>query len=62
MANNDIRNMAKAKGVFLWEIANKWGINDGNFSRKMRVEFTKEEKARAMKYIQEIYLEKSRYC
>lgn len=39
MKNNmEIRNKAKSCGIRLWEIAAKLGINDGNFSRKLRQE------------------------
>ena len=34
--NMDIRNSAKKAGVFLWEVAEAYGINDSNFSRKLR--------------------------
>lgn len=44
MANVDIRNYAGAKGVKLWQIASVLQINDGNFSRKLRVELSQEEK------------------
>lgn len=30
--NNDIRTRATAKGVRLWQIADKLNITDGNFS------------------------------
>lgn len=61
-ANQDIKALAKSKEVCLWEIAQKLGITDSHFSRKLRVEFKEEEKNKIKKIIQEIYLEKSRYC
>lgn len=48
MTNKDIRNYAKLKGIRLWEIANATGVTDSTFSRKLRKEFTNEQK-------QEIY-------
>ena len=44
MTNTDIRQAAKSAGVKLWEIAASIGINDGNFSRKLRVELDEEQK------------------
>lgn len=57
MKNQEIRQRAKEKGVKLWEIAEKLNINDGNFSRKLRKEFSAEEKARIFNIIDEIVKE-----
>ena len=46
MKNKDIRTEIKAAGLYLWQIADALGINDGNFSRKLRHELPDEEKAR----------------
>lgn len=54
MNNLDIRTEASNAGVKLWQIAEKLGINDGNFSRKLRKELTTEEKARIRAIIAEI--------
>lgn len=43
-ANKDIRNEAKEAGVRLWEIAEVYGINDGNFSRLLRRELSEDKK------------------
>lgn len=48
MNNQDIRQAAKSAGLRLWEIADAYGMNDGNFSRKLRKELTAEEKAKIM--------------
>ncbi len=45
MKNIDIRTEAANAGVKLWQIAERLGINDGNFSRKLRQELSSEEKA-----------------
>jgi len=57
--NNKIRERANEKGVMLWEIAEKVGCNDSNFSRKLRREFSNEEKARILNIIEEIAAEKA---
>ncbi len=46
MQNMDIRQEAKSAGVKLWQIAEGLGINDGNFSRRLRRELPEQEKAR----------------
>ena len=43
-ANMEIRMMAKERNVYLWEIAQRYGCNDGNFSRKLRQELPETEK------------------
>lgn len=43
-ANQDIRDYAKKKGVFLWEVAQKLGYTDGYFSKKLRTEMPRTEK------------------
>lgn len=58
-ANSDIRARAKAKNVLLWQIALKLGINDGNFSRKLRKELSAEEKAKIFSIIDELSLNKN---
>lgn len=53
-ANQKIRKAAKEKGVRFWQIADKLGINDGNFSRKMRFELADEEQQRILNIINEL--------
>ncbi len=52
--NDVIRNAAKAKGIRLWQIAEKLGMNDGNFSRKLRRELPEEEQRRILGIIEEL--------
>jgi hypothetical protein len=44
MYNLDIREEIKAAGLKLWQIAQQLNITDGNFSRKLRTEFSDEQK------------------
>lgn len=46
MKNVDIRNEIAAADLKLWQIAEAYGVNDSNFSRKLRHEFSDEEKSR----------------
>lgn len=51
MRNEDIRQMAKAAGIKLWQIAEVVGVNDGNFSRKLRHELSATEKQKILEII-----------
>ena len=53
-ANTDIKNEAKAAGVRLWQIAYFFGMNDGNFARKLRFELSDAEKEKIRALIKEI--------
>ncbi len=41
--NEAIRTAAEKHGVKLWQIADALGVNDGNFSRKLRRELPPDE-------------------
>lgn len=58
MHNQDIRDKAQQSGVKLWEIAQEIGINDGNFSRKLRRELPDQEKAEIFAIIEHISSER----
>jgi len=59
LKNERIRELAKSKGILLWQIADKLGITDGNFSRKLRHEFTQEEQQKIMQLIDELAEERN---
>lgn len=46
MCNKDIRAEIKAAGIHYWQVAERYGCNDGNFSRKLRKELPEPCKAR----------------
>ncbi len=58
MLNSEIRNRAKEAKVKLWEIADRYGLNDGNFSRKLRRELPEEERDRILAIIDQIAAER----
>ena len=58
MHNKEIRSAAKNAGVRLWEVAAAYGINDGNFSRKLRQELPQEEKEKILAIINRLAQEK----
>lgn len=51
MKNLEIRELAKRKNVRLWEIAEKYGLNDGNFSRLLRKELPREQQEKIKEII-----------
>lgn len=58
MHNKEIRNAAKNAGIRLWEVAAAYGINDGNFSRKLRQELPQEEKEKILAIIDQLAQER----
>lgn len=58
MENVKFRDAAKQAGVYLWEIAERFGCNDGNFSRKLRRELPEDEQKKIMFIIADIAREK----
>ena len=58
MCNKDIREYAEKHNVRLWQIASKLGINDGNFSRKLRVELPQDKKVEIKEIIDGIVTER----
>ena len=58
-ANAEIRRAAKSAGVCLWQIAERIGVNDGNFSRKLRRELPPEEREKIMGIIKDLAAERA---
>lgn len=54
MANVDVKLIAAGKGVKLWQIADRLGIADCSFSRKLRKELPQEEKEHILQVIAQI--------
>ena len=58
MCNIDIRQAAKDAGIKLYEIAAEYGINDGNFSRRLRFELPDADKQRIFNIIHQLSKER----
>ena len=56
--NEQVKNYAKTKGIKLWEVAYRYGVSDGNFSRKLRRELPEVEKQQLIDIIDELVIEK----
>lgn len=54
MSNKQIREEAKHAGVFLWQIAERLGITDSHFSRRLRREFDPEEREKILAIINDL--------
>lgn len=54
MSNVDIRVKATESGVKMWQLAERLGIHEGTFSRKLRHELPEEEKNKILALIDEI--------
>ena len=59
-ANMMIRERAKESGVYFWEIAERLGIQDSAFSKKMRRELPDEEREKVLAIIHELSQEKQK--
>ena len=57
MTGTEVKQLAKQNGVYLWQIAEKLGINDGNFSRKLRKPLSDEDTARVLSAIDQLKAE-----
>ena len=42
-SNEKLKKLIKSKKIKLWQVADKIGMNDSNFSRMLRYELTKEQ-------------------
>lgn len=54
MKNKEIREAAQKAGVKLWQLAEELGMSDCCFSRKLRKEFSPEDKAKALNAIERL--------
>ena len=54
MKNQDIRKAVQEAGLKLWQIAEKFGMQDSNFSRKLWHELSQTDKQRIYGIIEEL--------
>lgn len=54
MNNKDIREKAKQMNIKLWQIADRLGMCDSYFSKKLRKELTQSEKRKIFSIIDEL--------
>ena len=61
MNNLDIRKAIETSNFKYWQVANKLGMTDGNFSRMLRIELTDEGKDRVLNAINELKEEREEW-
>jgi hypothetical protein len=54
----DVKQMITEAGLKFWQVAELWGCNDGNFSRRLRKPFNDDEVKRIKAIIAELTDEK----
>ena len=54
MTGAEVKQLIVSAGLKCWQVAELWGVNDGNFSRKLRFELSEAEKAKIFKIIEEL--------
>ena len=57
MQNQDIKEAIRNAGLKFWQAADRLGLNDGNFSRKLCKELPEEEKAKIRAIIAQLQTE-----
>lgn len=58
--NQDLKDYAKSKNVKIWQLAECYGFtgnNESGFTRKLRTEWTEEEKQKARAFIDQLAAE-----
>lgn len=61
MNNLELRKAIETSNLKYWQVANKLGMTDGNFSRMLRIELTKENKERVLNAINELKEEREEW-
>ena len=54
MTGQEVRAMILDSGVKIWQVANAWGVNDGNFARRLRKDFSAAEVKRVKAIIKSL--------
>ena len=52
--NNDIRELAKRNGVYLWQIADSLNVYESHFCKSLRKELTDEKKEKIKQIIKQL--------
>ncbi|MEL3973045.1 hypothetical protein AAEO50_12235 [Rossellomorea oryzaecorticis] len=54
MKNQDVRQAIQEAGLKQWQVAEAYGLHEGNFSRLLRKELSLEKKAKIFKAINQL--------
>ena len=55
--NYDIKAYAKSKGVYLWQVAEQYGLHESNFCRLMRHPLSPSDREKIIRIIDRCYEE-----
>lgn len=58
MTGAEIKRLILNSGLKCWQVGEKWGLNDGNFSRRLRKPFNEQETERIKSIIAELKSQK----
>lgn len=58
MTGSEVKQLILSEGLKCWQVAELWGLNDGNFSRRLRKPFNEEEVKRVKSIIQQLSAQK----
>lgn len=58
MTGSEVKRLIISANVRCWEVAELWGLSDGNFSRRLRKPFDEKEVERIKAIIAEIKAQK----
>lgn len=58
MCNMDLRQKAKEKNVFFWQIARELGVSEPTMTRRLRFELPEQEKRKFLSIIDKLSAEK----
>ncbi len=54
MTGCEVKNLIRSSGIKLWQVAAALGMNDGNFSRRLRKPFNEAEVANIKAIVAEL--------
>lgn len=58
MTGSEVKALIINSGFKCWQVAELWGLNDGNFSRRLRKPFNDEEVSRIKSIIADLQAQK----
>ena len=57
--NADLRQAARAAGVYFWQIAQLWGVSEAYMTRLMRQDLTKEKRQQFLSAVEQLKAEQA---
>ena len=60
MTGSESKKLVLDSGLKLWQVAERWGLTDGNFSRRLRKPFNASEVERIKEIIADIKSEQDK--